>query len=795
MGRFKKAAEILEFSKILGMLKKFICCEDTENLVSNIYFSTNINVVQNMCSETDEALVICKRFNSPPFFNVKNVSEAYKRAVHGIDMNCGDILNVGVVLKQSRYLKNFYNSHEEYISYLEKYFNSLYVNLDVEKLIFKSIVSENEVSDDASDMLKAIRGSIKRQHIKIKNILEDFVKSDKKKYLQDNIITMRQGRHVVAVKAEFVKEVPGIVHDVSSSGATVFIEPSFVVAVDNELSVLITKEQNEIAKILKNLTDVCLEFTEYINKSYSNILKLDLIFAKSKFGISIDGVKPNLVDSGEICLKKVRHPLIDANVVVPIDIQLGGKYKNLIITGPNTGGKTVALKTVGLSVLMAMCGFLIPAAQGSIVSVFKDILVAIGDEQSIENSLSTFSAHMKNIVFILRVVNSKSLVLIDELASGTDPEQGAALAVSVVEDICKKKATLAATTHYSELKTFAFKNDLVKNASFEFNISNLEPTYKLLIGTAGGSYAFLISKKLGVSVRLIDRAKQFMSKKSIYFNDMLTKLEKFRKDYEKKFALLNKKNLELSKAKAELEKERESLNFNVKSAIDKAKKEATYIIDNVRSKANFILNELKDIKKDINKKDVSSLISATKSIVKKSVYGLYDDVDSLNGGVNGECERFNKNLNFDVGDKVLVKDLEQKGRVLKKADVNGKVLVEIGNIKTRVSEGSLQLIEKMSAKKVNINVKKVLLGKQKRDIKTEVDLRGYNVQEALLELDRFIDGCVLNNIGVVTIIHGKGTGTLKRAVLKHVKSHPNILSSRLGVYGEGEDGVTIVELK
>lgn len=795
MGRFKKAAEILEFSKILGMLKKFICCEDTKDLVNNIYFSTDVNVVNNMCSETDEAFVICKRFNSPVFFNIKNVSAAYKRAVRGIYMNCEDILNVGVVLKQARYLKNFYKNYDENINYLEKYFEGLYINLEVEKLIFKSIISENEVSDDASDELKAIRSSIKKQHIKIKNILEDFVKSNKKKYLQDSIITMRQGRHVVAVKSEFVKEVPGIVHDVSSSGATVFIEPSFVVAIDNELSVLKTKEQNEIVRILKNLTDSCLEFTEYINKSYSNILKLDLIFAKSKFGISINGIKPNLVDSGEICLKKACHPLIDSNVVVPIDIQLGGKYKNLIITGPNTGGKTVALKTVGLSVLMAMCGFLIPAAQGSTVSVFKDILVAIGDEQSIENSLSTFSAHMKNIVFILKVVNSKSLVLIDELASGTDPEQGAALAVAVVEEICKKNATLAATTHYSELKTFAFKNDLVKNASFEFNISNLEPTYKLLIGTAGGSYAFLISKKLGISVSLIDRAKQFMSKKSIYFNDMLAKLEKFRKDYERKFALLNKKNLEFKKAKAELEKEKENLSFNVKNAIDKAKKEATYVIDNVRSQANFILNELKDIKNNINKKDVSSLIGATKSIVKKSIYGLYDNVDSLNGGVDGKGEHHPKNLSFEVGDRVLITDLEQKGRVLKKADVNGKVLVEIGNIKTRVSELGLQLIEKTSVKKTNVNINKVLLGKQKRNIKTEIDLRGYNVQEALLELDRFIDGCVLNNIGIVTIIHGKGTGTLKRAVLEHVKLHPNILSSRLGVYGEGEDGVTIVELK
>ncbi len=617
MGLFKKAINVLEFSKVLDMIKNYTSCEETNSLILNLKPCFNLEKVEKMCSQTDEALVIVLRFPPPEFLNLKSPKDAFKTARYGAFMNCSMIYNIGKILKQAEILKEFYEKYSENLKYLKIYYDLLFINKDLKKLIFKSLLSYDEVADDASFELKQIRANINKQNLKIKNILDDFLKGDAKKYLQENIATVRQGRHVLAVKSSYIKQIPGIIHDVSSSGSTVFLEPSSVVAADNELKRLYKKEKDEIEKILKDLTQKCLVYLDEIEKSYSQILKLDLIFAKAKLAREMDAKKPNIVENGEISLKKAKHPLIDPKIVVPIDIEFGGNFKNIVITGPNTGGKTVALKTVGLLTLMTMCGILIPVSLDSKISIFKEILVAIGDEQSISSSLSTFSAHMKNIVFILKVVGPNSLVLIDEIASGTDPEQGGALAVSIVKQICDRKATLAVTTHYTELKSFAFKNKYVKNACFEFDLNSLEPTYKILMGVAGQSNAFEISKKIGLDEIIINNAKKFMTKKGLYLSDMLTKLEIYRKEYKKRFALQKQKALKLKILKDELEKEKQNLNKAAKDKIDKAKQQANLIIEQTRTKAREILAELKEIKNKKNKEKVVDLIGRTKSIVKK----------------------------------------------------------------------------------------------------------------------------------------------------------------------------------
>ena len=791
MGLFKKAINILEFSKVLDMIKNYTSCEETNSLILNLKPCFNLEEVEKMCSQTDEALVVILRFSLPEFLSLKSPKDAFKTARYGAFMNCSMIYNIGKILKQAGMLKEFYKKYSENLNYLKIYYDSLFINEELEKLIFKSLLSYDEVADDASFELKQIRANINKQNLKIKNILDDFLKGDAKKYLQENISTVRQGRHVLAVKSSYIKQIPGIVHDVSSSGSTVFLEPSLVVAADNELKRLYKKEKDEIERILKNLTQKCLVYLDEIEKSYSKILNLDLIFSKAKLAREMDAKKPNIVENGEISLKKAKHPLINPKVVVPIDIEFGGSFKNLIITGPNTGGKTVALKTVGILTLMTMCGILIPASSESKISIFREILVAIGDEQSISSSLSTFSAHMKNIVFILKVVGPNSLVLIDEIASGTDPEQGGALAVSIVEQICLKKATLAATTHYTELKSFAFKNEYVKNACFEFNLNSLEPTYKILMGVAGQSNAFEISKKIGLDDSIINNAKKFMTKKGLYLSNMLTKLEIYRKEYKKRFALQKQKALKLKTFKEELEKEKQNLNRTAKDKIERAKQQANLIIEQTRTKAREILAELKEIKNKKNKEKVVDLIGRTKSIVKKNIYGLYDEIN------DEEIEVKNKKNeeNLEVGDLVLVRDIDKNGRVLKEVDKSKKVLVKIGNIKTRVDINNLELLEKKKKEKPSVKVNKKLMSKKNKNIKTEIDLRGYDSQEAIMVLDSFLDQCVLNNLCIVTIIHGKGTGVLKNAVTRHLKSHPSVLTRRFGEFGEGEDGVTIVELK
>lgn len=792
MYNLQKSCDMLELNKVLEMLLEFTNCDGTKDLVLNLFPSCEEHIVKKLVSETDEAFVMICRFGDPEIFNIANPERELKRAFSGISMNQREILNIGLIFRQARVLKKFYENCQENCEYLKVYFKYLLENIELEKLIFKGILSDDHVSDDASCELRSIRISIRNQQQKIRNILEHLTKGSNQKYLQDNIITMRDGRYVVPVKAEYKGKIPGFVHDVSASGSTIFIEPNSVVNANNDLRFMLAREAEEINKILQKLTEKCLEFSDIIKINYENILNLDLIFAKARLAIKMNGTLPKIVNNGEICLNKARHPLIDVKKVVPINIEVGGHFKGLIITGPNTGGKTVALKTVGLLTLMVMCGLLIPAAENSRVSIFDNILVDIGDGQSIESSLSTFSSHMLNIVSILETVNSRSLVLMDELGSGTDPEEGASLAVAIIEDILNKNACFAATTHYTELKMYALEHDNVENACFEFDIDTLTPTYNLMIGVPGQSNAFEISQKIGLKQSLIDKARGLLSSQKNDFIKIANKLEMLRKEYENNLCVQREEMNKIERKKRELKEKQEKIENKIQNDLDEAQNKARYIVDSVRVESNRILEELKELKKKKEKENVNDLILKTNSILKYNVDDLYEKANPV---ISRKNEDYVLPRKLKIGDDVLIYDINKKGKVLSEPDKNKKVLVGMGLMKVRVSLDNIRLIKKSNNNQKHSGVKKSIISKAKRNVTTEIDLRGQNVEEAIISLDRFIDQCVLSNIENITIIHGKGTGVLRKAINSHLKKHPSVCEKRLGVFGEGEDGVTIVKLK
>lgn len=792
MYNLQKSCDMLELNKVLEMLLEFVSCDGTRDLVLNLFPSCEEQSVKKLVSETDEAFVMICRFGDPEIFNIAAPEREIKRAFSGISMNQREILNIGLIFRQARILKKFYENWQENSKYLVPYFDGLVENIELENLIFKSISSEGNMLDDASYELKRIRRSIRNQQQKIRNILEHLTKGSNQKYLQDNIITMRDGRYVVPVKVEYKGKIPGFVHDISASGSTIFIEPSSVVNANNDLKLMLALETEETDKILKNLTEKCMEFSDIIKINYKNILNLDLIFAKARLAKKMNATLPRIVNNGEIFLNKARHPLIDSKKVVPVNIEVGSEFKGLIITGPNTGGKTVALKTVGLLTLMVMCGLLIPAAENSKVSVFDNILVDIGDGQSIESSLSTFSSHMLNIVSILEIVNGRSLVLMDELGAGTDPEEGASLAVAIIENILDKNACFAATTHYTELKMYALEHDNVENACFEFDIDTLTPTYNLMIGVPGQSNAFEISQKIGLKKSLINRARGLLSSQKSDFIKIANKLEMLRKEYENNLCIQREEMGKIEKTKRELKEKQEKIENKIQNDLDEAQNKARYIVDSVRVESNRVLEELKEIKKNKEKDNVNNLISKTNSILKNSVDNLYEKANPV---ISRKNENYTLPRKLEIGDDILIYDINKKGKVLSNPDKNKKVLVGMGLMKIRVSLDNLRLIKKSKNNQKHFGVKKSIISKSKRSVTTEIDLRGQNVEEAIVSLDRFIDQCVLSNIENITVIHGKGTGVLRKAINNHLKKHPNVCEKRLGVFGEGEDGVTIVKLK
>lgn len=788
-----KNHKTLELDLILEKLAAECSCDDAKDLARGLKPAGDMAEVEMLLQQTEDAFSLLARFGGPSFSGLKNVNNSLHRAAAGGSLNPKELLDIAYCLRALRTLDEWRNHSSGVKTSLDFFFEGITSNKYLETKILSCIVSEEEIADKASDTLFDIRKKIRSKENSIREKLDSLIHSSHyQQFLQEAIITQRNGRFVVPVKAECRGNVPGLVHDTSSTGATVFIEPASVVDANNDIKVLQGKERDEIMRILYELSAESGDFAESIKHSYESAIRLNLIFAKAHLAYKMKATKPILNNEGIICLKKARHPLIDPKKVVATDIALGDEYDTLVITGPNTGGKTVSLKTLGLLTLMTMCGLLIPVADRSRVSVFNNILVDIGDEQSIAQSLSTFSSHMVNIIDIMKKADDKSLILIDELGAGTDPVEGAALAVSIIEALREKGAIIAATTHYAELKAYALDTPGVTNGCCEFDIETLCPTYKLLIGVPGRSNAFAILKHLGMTQDVIDNAKAIVGSDNRDFEAVLEKLEASRHALEEERKIAEEMTERARKIEEKAQSEMDKIETLKARELDKAKREAQKLIDAAERKSSQFLLELDKLKKEQTSSNATEIARKTRRAVKAQM-GEMDDLVNPNELADNWDYDYKLPRNPVPGDRIVIKGIGE-GEVLEFK--NNNVFVKSGLLKTRVKLSDIMILDKPKKKPVKTqhNVYRTS-SRADADVKTEIDMRGETVDEALSELGLFIDRCVLNNIEEIRIIHGKGTGALRSAVTDYLKTHPNVSEYRLGRYGEGENGVTIAKLK
>jgi len=788
----EKYIKVLELDKILERLSQYTCCEYARQRVIEIRPNTNISIVKDEVQKTNDAFYLASHYGTPSFLKMADPEENIKLAQVGGVLSPRSLLNIAGILRQSRILCEWFAQCRNKQNSIKPIFEQLSPDKTLEKRITSVFVSEDEIDDYASEELLYIRRKIKSQGMKIKENLDKMIRSTTyQKSLQDNIITMRDGRYVLPVKAEFKGNVSGLVHDTSSSGATLFIEPMAIVELNNDIKVLKSKEKAEIEKILKELSGLCGESADAILYNFQTAICLNIYFAKSSLASDMNAMQPTITSDGKIRLKKARHPLINKEQVVPISVEFGYEYTSLVITGPNTGGKTVTLKTIGLLTLMTMCGMLIPVSDDSIISIFEQILVDIGDDQSIAQSLSTFSSHMTNIVSILNTADEKSLVLVDELGSGTDPVEGAAIAISVLEKLKSQGSIVAATTHYAELKVYALQTQGVRNASCEFDVNTLQPTYRLLIGTPGRSNAFEISRKLGLSDEILENAQKVITSDKKNFEDVIDNLEKARQDFEQKSTELSTQTKELARLKEELTNSNQKAIDDKERIIEKARQEARKIVENVKLDSQLIMEELEKIRKQKDKENFTNMASQAKAQLRGKIDKLHDKANPV---VNRTNEDYVLPRKLKVGDNILVVDIDKPGYVIQLEDKSGSVLVQVGIIKSRVDIGNLRLID-AKVKQAKGKTTRTITSNKTATASLELDIRGEMVEEGLAELDMFINRCILSNVCQVTIIHGKGTGVLRSAVHSYLKQSKHIKTFRLGLYGEGEAGVTIAEIK
>ena len=788
-----KNHKTLELDLILEKLAAECSCDDTKDLARGLKPAGDMAEVEMLLQQTEDAFSLLARFGGPSFSGLKNVNNSLHRAAAGGSLNPKELLDIAYCLRALRTLDEWRNHSSGVKTSLDFFFEGITSNKYLETKILSCIVSEEEIADKASDTLFDIRKKIRSKENSIREKLDSLIHSSHyQQFLQEAIITQRNGRFVVPVKAECRGNVPGLVHDTSSTGATVFIEPASVVDANNDIKVLQGKERDEIMRILYELSAESGDFAESIKHSYESAIRLNLIFAKAHLAYKMKATKPILNNKGIIYLKKARHPLIDPKKVVATDIALGDEYDTLVITGPNTGGKTVSLKTLGLLTLMTMCGLLIPVADRSRVSVFNNILVDIGDEQSIAQSLSTFSSHMVNIIDIMKKADDKSLILIDELGAGTDPVEGAALAVSIIEALREKGAIIAATTHYAELKAYALDTQGVTNGCCEFDIETLRPTYKLLIGVPGRSNAFAILNHLGMTQDVIDNAKAIVGSDNRDFEAVLEKLEASRHALEEERKIAEEMTERARKIEEKAQSEMDKIETLKARELDKAKREAQKLIDAAERKSSQFLLELDKLKKEQTSSNATEIARKTRRAVKAQM-GEMDDLINPNELADNWDYDYKLPRNPVPGDRIVIKGIGE-GEVLEFK--NNNVFVKSGLLKTRVKLSDIMILDKPKKKPVKTqhNVYRTS-SRADADVKTEIDMRGETVDEALSELGLFIDRCVLNNIEEIRIIHGKGTGALRSAVTDYLKTHPNVSEYRLGRYGEGENGVTIAKLK
>lgn len=790
----EKFYELLELNHVLEQLASKASLDATKEAALSLRPFTEIYDISKELEKTDEAFVLSAKYASPSFGNAPSPNGILTRAEVGAVLTMSELLSLSNTLRVIRTVKEWReNISDHSVVFLNELFGLLSPNKFLEDLINTSIKNEDEMYDNASSELSDIRKKIRRESIKIKDKLDSIVKNHSKaKYLQEAIVTQRDGRYVVPVKAEYKNEIQGILHDTSSSGSTLFIEPMSVVESNNEIRMLQVKEKEEIERILAMLSQRASEFADNIKSSYVGLIELDLVFAKASLAYQLRGIKPKINSDGRIILNNARHPLIDKNKVVPISLTLGTDFDTLVITGPNTGGKTVTLKTVGLLTLMTMCGLLIPAESNSEIAIFDRILADIGDKQSIEQSLSTFSSHMVNIINIIEESKYKSLILLDELGGGTDPVEGAALAKAILITLAENGAKTIATTHYPELKSYAIDGYRVENASCEFDIKSLKPTYRLLIGVPGKSNAFKISSKLGISQDIVDLANTFVNDEDRQIDNITASLEAARQEAENERRKSSKALEEAEKAKSKAEKLLKDAENSYAKALEKAKNDASYIIDNARYKSNQLISSLEEMKKQFNADNASKLYGSAKALTKEALESVEKESDPV---IGKKDENYTLPRNLVIGDTVTVYDLGKTGTVEQLS--NDRVYVAMGNIKTWTKISNIRLSETKS-KEITPSKQRRVTGvksRAERDAKYEFDMRGMTVDEGIMELDRYIDGAVLAGIPSVTIIHGKGTGALRKAVHSFLKSNKNIVTFRLGVFGEGESGVTIAEIK
>ena len=794
----------LELDKVCARLSELAVSDAAKRAAQSLTPSDSLREVNRLSDETSAAFRLSCRKGNPSFSGVKDITALLLRAERGGILYMAELLTVAALFRAARNARDYrFRDRDEGESSIDEYFSLLRPDYDFERSITDAILSEDEMADTASAELLSIRRKLSGAQNRVRDILAKLISGpNASKILQESLITQRSGRYVVPVKAEHKNSVPGMVHDVSSSGATLFIEPMAVVEANNEISVLMSEERNEIERILARFSAETFARRDALLLSYQMLTTLDLIFARAKLAVELDARPAVINEEGRYELKKARHPLLDAKAVVPIDIALGVDYDTLVVTGPNTGGKTVSLKTLGLLTLMAQCGLHIPAAEGSTVSLCPAVYADIGDEQSIEQSLSTFSSHMKNIVEILARAEENCLILFDELGAGTDPTEGAALAVAIIECAAALGAKIAATTHYAELKIYALNTPNVENASCEFDIETLRPTYRLLTGIPGRSNAFAISKRLGLGEDIIEHAHGLIGTEANRFEDVITQLEKNRQklEEEKNQAELLRREIEALTRKARAREQQ--LEAEKAKAEAAAREEALKIVAETREESRAILAELRRMHAQAEGELKSLDLNSEQAEIHRRLNAMEAEASAHDAAVP-LVEAAPPDRPLVAGDRVLIDRMGIDGIVTAPPDKDGNLQVQAGAMKVRVKLDAVRLCQNApddtGARKKRRPVspdeaKEMLPGASAASVSNKLDLRGQAADEALYELDQYLDAAVRQHLTEATIVHGKGTGKLRDAVRSHLRRHRQVKAFRPGVYGEGEDGVTIVTL-
>ena len=790
---FEKSIHTLELPRVLAMLAEEAVTEEGQELCRNIQPATQCGEVARLQGQTSAAFEMLVQRGSPGFSGIRPVSAPLQRADRGGSLNTRELLDMAQVLRCARAVREYGAGESTVKTVLDGYFQSLTPNRFLEDKITGAILSEEEIADAASPELADIRRHIRAAAGKVRDVLSRLISSNQSKYLRESIITMRGGRYVVPVKSEHKNDIPGLVHDVSGSGSTFFIEPMGVVNANNELKELERKEQKEIERILAELSADCANAKQSIEDNYRTLVALDVIFARAKLSSRMDGREPALGD--RLALRKARHPLLDAKTAVRNDLYLGGSFDTLVITGPNTGGKTVTLKTLGLLTLMAQCGLHIPAGDGSMIRVCSSVLADIGDEQSIDQSLSTFSSHMVNIVAILEQAEYQSLILFDELGAGTDPVEGAALAAAIIDSTRAMGSQVAATTHYAELKVYAMSTPGVENACCEFDVETLAPTYRVLIGVPGKSNAFAISRRLGLPEYIIQKAADRIDGSNVRFEDVLSQLEAQRQAMEKEREQAARLRLEMERDRAQAEEYRAKIEQERRKVTQRAQAEARAILQQARDTADQTFKELNEMRR----RQAQAKDWVDDNDQRSALRHALNQAEEALGGGQEELPPPPAARPAVTGDTV---ELRKTGTQAEVVGVNkdGTLQLQAGILKLKAKQEEVRVLEEVTARKKQSQKDKRRQATVKRPFragaaKAELDLRGMMVDEALGAVDLFLDNALMGKLETVTIIHGKGTGALRKAVREHLKGSKYVKTFRPGAYGEGEDGVTVVTLK